>query len=610
MAERILTGDYQNTVTNLQVAKSNHQAGLAALSMGGRASGVHCNFNFAARRLDLLLLAVFCCVCLVPFSGKAFHIDDPLFIWSAKHIAQHPFDPFGIQVLWDRTLTPLSEVTKNPPLACYYAALVGSLAGWSERALHLGFLLPAIALVMGTYRLGAHLSPRPMIAALATFLTPGVMVSATTIMSDILMLAFWVWAILFWLEGSEQNTPTKLLASAALISVAALTKYFGICLVPLLLAYSLFRQRRFGKRIWYLSIPVVLLGAYDVWTHWVYGYGMFGAATRFAPQRLTSWHSAPLFFLTTLSFAGGCALSAFALAALLWSWRQLLIAMFLGMGSLAAVWAMFRTQFQASAMGHYFLGNLDTAGIIGSVCVVGGISILVLAALDFRKHPDADSLLLALWVVGTFLFTALLNWAINARTVLPLIPAVGILIARRIRTSDTIRVPVATACALLISGIFSLLVTYSDMRLASSAKEAALLFSQGLRSASGRIWFEGHWGFEYYMQELGFRPFDFEKCTLHPGDVLIVPENAVETTPLPKEFADSTEEFAFSLNQVVITHDQRLRAGFYGSHFGPLPFALGTVPPQKYEVDRISAEVPPKTWGFLQAHPALEQASQ
>ena len=37
-----------------------------------------------------------------------------------------------------------------------------------------------------------------------------------------------------------------------------------------------------------------------------------------------------------------------------------------------------------------------------------------------------------LWVIGTFLFAAFLNWTVNARSLLPLTPAVAILMTRRL----------------------------------------------------------------------------------------------------------------------------------------------------------------------------------
>ena len=37
----------------------------------------------------------------------------------------------------------MSAAMQNPPLASYYLALVGQVFGWSEIALHAGFLVPA-----------------------------------------------------------------------------------------------------------------------------------------------------------------------------------------------------------------------------------------------------------------------------------------------------------------------------------------------------------------------------------------------------------------------------------------------------------------------------------
>src|ERR1051326_6369725 len=73
---------------------------------------------------------------LIPFLTKPFNMDDPLFIWAAHQIKQHPSDPYGFQVNWYGSLSPMYEVTKNPPLACYYLALVASILGWSETAIH------------------------------------------------------------------------------------------------------------------------------------------------------------------------------------------------------------------------------------------------------------------------------------------------------------------------------------------------------------------------------------------------------------------------------------------------------------------------------------------
>ena len=163
-------------------------------------------------------------------------------------------------------------MTENPPLASYYLALAAGVFGWSEMALHFAFLLPALAAVLGTHRLARRFCHPPMLAALATLFTPVFLVSSTTVMCDVLMLAFWVWAAVFWLEGMEENRSGKLFAAGGLIALAALTKYFGACLIPLLAAYSVIGQRRFRQWAMPLLIPLAALCAYQWVTQALYGH--------------------------------------------------------------------------------------------------------------------------------------------------------------------------------------------------------------------------------------------------------------------------------------------------------------------------------------------------
>src|ERR1700691_6313184 len=112
-------------------------------------------------RVHFILLAVAVLACLVPFSGKAFNIDDTLFLYVARQITQHPLDPYGFKVNWFLDAVPMAHETKNPPIASYYIAAAASLVGWSERALHLAFLLPALAAVLGAYRLAHRFTDSP-----------------------------------------------------------------------------------------------------------------------------------------------------------------------------------------------------------------------------------------------------------------------------------------------------------------------------------------------------------------------------------------------------------------------------------------------------------------
>src|SRR5207237_10721152 len=147
-------------------------------------------------------------------------------------------DPYGFEVLWDLTREPFVDVARNPPLACYWLALVGSIFGWSEASLHLAGLVPAIGVLWGTYRLAERYGARPLSAAFLTLATPVFLVCSASVMCDVPMLCGWIWSIILWDQGLRRRSTTQMSIAGLLIAATALTKYFGVCLIPLLTAYS------------------------------------------------------------------------------------------------------------------------------------------------------------------------------------------------------------------------------------------------------------------------------------------------------------------------------------------------------------------------------------
>jgi 4-amino-4-deoxy-L-arabinose transferase-like glycosyltransferase len=540
------------------------------------------------------LLGVLTVACLLPFSGRAFHIDDPLFVFAARQITQHPLDPYGFNVIWYESVNRMADVTMNPPLACYYGAAVGRIAGWSERAFHLAFLVPVLALILGTYRLAKHFTRLPLLAGLATLLTPGILVSACSVMCDTMMVALWVWAVILWIEGLEPRKGWYLAASGVLIAAAALTKYFGAALILLLAAYSLARLRRFGSWMWYLLIPAGALVGYELWTHALYGQSLLASAAHFA--HANRGHASRFTrTLVGLSFTGGCTLSVLALSPLMWSRRVLGI---VAAGSAVAAsaltfgWVNLAEQFANKLTPHPLVGHWELIGSQLLLFIAGGVFTLALTLSDYLNRRDQDSLLLGLWVVGTFVFASILNWTINARSVLPLIPAAAILTVRRLETMHrgwTRSLKLQVAAGLIVSGNLSIWVAGADTRLANMAREAAQNVRQLTSNEVGTLWYEGHWGFQYYMEQLGALPVDAENFRIRPGDFVAVPENNVRFAGFPPDMSLQKEAVLELPNRSgAAVLNWQLGAGFYSSYWGPLAFAFGPAPPEHYVIMRAS----------------------
>jgi hypothetical protein len=554
--------------------------------------------RISAERLDpnrlttvqsVLLLTSVTVLCLIPFANKAFHIDDPLFLWAAKQIQEHPLDFYGFKVNWYGTDMAMSTVMKNPPAASYYIALVASIVGWGEPPLHLFLFIPAVAVAVGTYVLARRFCAQPIVATLGGIFTPVFLLSATTVMSDLMMLAFWVWAVVLWVRGMDRGELALLVLSGVFIAICALTKYFGMSLIPLLFAYSLMKTRRPGWWMLGLAVPVILLSGYQWATEVLYGRGLLLDAAGYA----TSWSSGrgDLFAkgVTGLAFAGGCLLTVLFYSSLLWSRRALA-------GGTALAILIMLIMARVGTIGRFPL--YDQGGIrwelVGHIAlfVLAGISLLALAVCDFLQRKDADSLLLLLWVGGTFAFASFLNWTVNGRSLLPIAPAAGLLVMRRLEQRAEYRGSVGywrVSWPLVLGLVAAMLVTSADKGLANSARDAAEAVHEQYATESGTLWFLGHWGFQYYMESKGGQPIDVIRSRIAPGDIVVVPQNNTNLFPLPQDKVLLVDEFEFFPSRWVGTMSSGLGSGFYADLWGPLPWVIGTVPGERYRVFSVLA---------------------
>jgi 4-amino-4-deoxy-L-arabinose transferase-like glycosyltransferase len=551
--------------------------------------------------------------------NKAYHIDDTLFLYAARHIQQDPVNFYNFWVNWYGAASPMWVTMQNPPLASYYIAVVASLFGWGEPALHLAFLLPAVGAVWGTYRLAQEFCTRPVLAALATLLTPAFLVSSTNVMCDTLTLCLWVWAVVLWDRGLRRRQMAYLYLSGVLICGAALSKYIGVAQVPLLLVYTyaFFRGRdRRGSLARTLAwsqaliVPILVLAFYQWATATMYpdpgggrGPGFlfqavgYAASVRDVPGGPSARLGARVReVMVSVSYLGGAVPGVLFFLPLLWSRRVVLAGL--------AVFAVLTLSAPGWLPGIPSRpdGSIPWLGVCQfGLFVAAGWALLALACEDLWTRRDAQSLLLALWVGGIFVFATFLNWTINVRSVLPLVPAVGILIGRRLDQrfgpAGAAR-PAWLVWPLVPAGVLALLVTWADYQMAGTARAAAAEIAERCKQHPGRAWYQGHWGFQYYMSEAGVEPLDYSDYRRRPGDLVIFPGNNCNVDwGIPRGPWVDPPYFELEVQACpwLATMNPSLGAGFYAAVFGPMPYAFGEVPPTRYQVRELAPLPAPKT---------------
>lgn len=509
-------------------------------------------------------------------------MDDPLFIWTAHHIRFHPVDFYGFRIDWGYEESPMIVSMQNPPLAAYYLAVIGLTLGWSEYALHFGFLIPAVALVLGTYFMARRFCAHPFAAALATLSTPVFLMSSTSVMCDTMMVAFWVWAVFFWVSGLEPENPRRLFLAATLMAACSLTKYFGLCLIPLLVAYSLLQRRRLGRWLLYFLWPILILAAYQWLTLRLYGRGLIGDAASVAVSNRTATQGVAR-VIETLSFGGGCFFVALPALPLLWGRRGIITGIAgAGAAGLLMAWMKRVGNFTIVEGGHVkwlFLLQI-------SFFLVGGGIILALAIADAAQNRTPASILLLLWVAGVLIFVGGVNWTISGRNILPLAPAAALLIVRRLERqhSDGLRLfwwPLGISLAV------ALVVAWVDLRVANLARDVARRLVIQIAPHYHELTFEGHWGFQYYMQQLGFRPMTLKPLVLKSDQGIIVPVENTCRFRFPDSVAATDAEYKFTPSKWLSLQNLRSGAGYYSDAWGPIPFVFGPAPPDTYVVYRV-----------------------
>ena len=553
------------------------------------------------RELAVAILGVVGLLAL--FLNKAFTIDDPLFLALGRHLQHDPLDFYGFDVHWYAEPERMAAVTKNPPLAGYFIALAAWLVGWSEPALHAAFLVPAAAVVAATYGLARRFGSSPLAATWAGLWSPVFLVSSTNVMCDTLMLALWSWSVLLWVRGLDQRRSSSLWWAAVLASLAFLTKYFAIALLPLLAVYAGLRERAWRRWCLPLGLPVLTAAVYELVTQRMYpelGVGLLRDAMGFASATGRGEADLAARTFVGLAFAGGCLAPVLLFTPLLASRRVLAVGA-LGVAAACALAArsedLFGQRFDAIPGGAEAreLGVVATELLMaqGALWACAGLVVVALALNALWSRRDPDTFLLVSWLLGTLAFAAFVNWVNNGRSNLPMAPVVGILLLRRVDAVERIRGrarPLARRLALAASAGGALAVAWADYDFAGEVRHQARTITERYASPDGPpILFQGHWGFQYYMEQGGARPWNLRSEELQRGQVVVLPVHNVNVT-LDARFPPRRFERLPTLESTgrgVHTMAAFTRVSFYASDLGALPFAFGRGFPERYYLWRV-----------------------
>ena len=507
------------------------------------------------------------------FVGKAFTIDDTLFLKAAEQILITPLDFYGGEVNWYGIPDQHHVINKNPPLVSYLIAAVASVFGFSEIALHSFFFLPLALSAIGIYLLGREFDTNPLLTTVLAIFTPVFLVHGTNVMTDSTMLMFWIWGLVFWMIGTRTDAAKWFVLAGVSVALGALTKYTCILLLPLMVLSGTWKFRKPGRWLLAIVIPLVAMAGFEYYTQALYGKGLFLEAFVYASER------APRDLgdyvdntLIGLAFLGGCFPAALLLLPSCggrWLKSGVLI---LALGVFALVYSL------GGLVNHPFSSEgANSTALTIQFCAftIAGICLVVVCLREAGKGFNHDSVFLLLWFFGIFIFVCYLNWTINARSFILLVPAAGLLLSRRLgewgvkrgNVKKFVVYPIVAVAALL-----SVATVYADYAWAGTARVAAREITTKY-SDLAKVFFQGHWGFQYYMEQAGATPLNFRNADIRTGDYIVIPINNTNLAQLDFRF-ERVEIMTFSHGSFIAVMSPAKSAGFYASVWGVLPYSF------------------------------------
>jgi 4-amino-4-deoxy-L-arabinose transferase-like glycosyltransferase len=508
-----------------------------------------------------LLLAT---VVLVPFLDKAFTIDDTMFLRQAEQLLNDPVHPTAFEMVWSESTEPrrMSAIMPSGPGMAYL--LVPSVAsGGHEWIAHLEQLLLLALAIAATAALALRLGGSPDAARAAALLlaaTPAALAMAGTAMPDIPAMAFGALGLERVLAWRDDQHGHQCLVATAALALAALARphlLLLLAIAALALPRDFLARASWRKTRLMAFLPIALAPAAVV------GLTLLTRDPEGAPS---AWLGAAQTFSSLKNLASNVAafgvhwtlVLPFSLPWAALRWRALVRQPLLCVAALGLALVLF------PASDGRFLWLVPVIALTAS-------ALWDVFADGFRRR-DAVQLVLGLWLLLPLAVTPYPH--MPSKYLLASAPAAAILIGRSValRSRAFSRVLVgATVAAGVALGVA---ILHADASFAELGRRAAAEWITPHVAAGRRVWFAGHWGFQWYAERAGARPLTSTPPYPERGDLAVSSLRSLGAGigRFPQRRLLARIEDARPGGRIM---SFALGAGFYSNYWGLLPWAWG-----------------------------------
>jgi hypothetical protein len=503
-----------------------------------------------------LLAAILWIAIQLPFLSSAFRIDDPYFLAATRQIYNHPLDPYGFRINWDGTTDWAFKTLANPPLVPAYLATWHCLFPWNEVSFHLAVLPFSLIALYAFGVLARHFNVDPLTSQALLCCSPAFFLGSQVVMQDVPMLSLFLLAVTCAILYEVQGSAVALFISSLSAFCCPLAKYNGLVLAPVLFALMLVGHRKRGL-VAITCAPLLSLALWSCFTWFKYGQNHFLAMATFEKNpaiRTPLWH----LIAGTLGATGLGVLPACLVGFMLGTpaWRKVLLG--------SAVLTLPLVYGYGRWVGYGMLSSLLLAISVWAALQLIGLTFFSGWRLYRKNRPTG--LILVVWILSGLVFQTGLLFS-SVRYVLFLAPPAILLVL-----GQSSWFPRKRTLGLLIGMnlLLVVIIAVGDSRLANGYREMiAQQVGPLLEGHEGKFYFSGHWGFQYYSEQIGGEAIDETRPpVLQAGDLMVVAKTAWPDVLQPQDAEGQkicTTVIHFNPNWFVRTVDCKSGANFYAS---------------------------------------------
>ena len=526
---------------------------------------------------------------LLPFLKKAYFQDSYIYLKPAEYILQKPLDPYGISL---GCRGDLFFKETHPPLTSYILASVAYFGNLnSEWEVNLIYILLAGLTAACVYLLSKEYIKNGLLASLLACISPSFLICFSQVNADPITLFFWILTLALLFEAVRTRHMATFLLSGISAGFASLSSFQSLMLLPLCTFYLILKKVKIDKILYFL---LAALGIFSLWcVENLFYYGKLQLLNASgAGEVKIGLHLIGNKLISAFSIIGGAGVFPFLYIYFFYKIKNWLRIFFIitAITFLFVFYSKFEDIALYSIHQKILLSFFLACGITATTLMLKELAMLL-----FGHGPHAsksENALFLLWFWGVIIYNILLMPFESARYLLPAFVPLVIVLIRKIEEAGAVvdyKQPVVAAICL--NSILCVGLLYSDYKHADIYRDLASKIKIG-KLNNKKVYFDGNWGFWYYMERQGaIRAYNYGN-TIADGNLFVRP---IYSSPKPLE-----RDFDSHLNLLKSkTYNESFplrllskpsQAGFYSQVWGFLPYSFSREPLDTFSIYQYREE--------------------